>query len=105
MQPNQLRNLQASGVWPEGVLHTGLAFVYTRRQDVEHLPDEHAEALFIVAMLDRLPEGWTIGPERDCWYVTRHDRLIGGEDVCKHPDMFLALYTALVSAGIVKEQA
>lgn len=98
MQPNHLKSLQASGVWPEGLSPLLCEPPY----------GVHVKPMLIVAMLDRLPERWCIyslsHPEKvteRCWVV-----LDENDGWVKHGvDQFFVLFSALVSAGIVKEEA
>jgi hypothetical protein len=110
MQPNHLKSLQASGVWPEGWIVefppepiNGRAILVRRSGGHAREADELRSAI-IVAMLDRLPDGWSLSPfdGGDCreWCVSSSQ----GVSITENPDKFLALYAALVAAGIVKEE-
>jgi hypothetical protein len=106
MTPQKIESLREAGVWPEGVAHTGMSFVYTRGDHVEHLPDSFARSALIDAMMDALPEYFAVQRKISHlddtsrrWIVTEFWREHADEG-----DLFDALYAALVAAGVVKEQ-
>jgi len=109
MESNHLRNLQSSGVWPEGLQipqgHPAGKWTQDCATGRHSLLGHHVKDMLIVAMLDRLPNGWkvhryfsTFAADR-LWVVKQPD---GAESI--NPDLFVAAYDALVSAGIVKEE-